>query len=109
MLVKDKILNFDIDKKVTELQWQSIKLKEAIIKLPDSMIRSILLSSVAKEIKLSRLEDFYLVRSRIATIISIVEENKSFQEILKMLEEIKNGLKRVIRCLENKTKGKGIK
>ncbi len=109
MLIKNRILTFDINKEITELQWQSVKLKGAIVKLPDSIIRNILLSSIVKEIKLNRLEDFYLVRSRIATMISIVEENESSQGILKMLEEIKNGLKRVIRCLENKTKGKGIK
>jgi len=98
MLIKDRALTLDINKKVVELHWQSIKLKEEIVRLPDSMLRSALLLSIAKRIKLSGIKDFYLAKSKIEIMIAMVEESKSYQKILKILEEIKKWL---FRYLEN--------
>jgi hypothetical protein len=55
------------------------------------MLRSALLFSIAKRIKLSGIKDFYLAKSKIEIMITMVEGNKSYQEILKVLEEIKKG------------------
>lgn len=89
---------FDLKEAMIELQRISICLKEAIFKFPDSGIKKYLLSNIINIFSLNKEEDFYLLRTKVSSIIGMVIWGNLSDggKVMSLLEEMKAILNRII-------------
>jgi len=81
---------YDVKAIIINLQRLVVCLKEAVYRLPDSMVRKYLLFKITKLVEIKNIDDFYRVQKRISEIEDIViQENlRECDEVLQLLAEI---------------------
>jgi len=94
--------DFDIDKKVEELQILGIDLKNSILKLQYSVIKDYLLSEVSKIIELKSANAFYYLRGKISRMTNVVIRFELDKEMLRILEEMSEGIKTIMKHIDVK-------
>lgn len=94
----------DVEKIITNLQGLGICLKSALSRSPSSATKQYLLFEISKTIELKVATDFYYLQSKIAMLIDIAIQGKLDEEVLKLLDEMKEWIEKIIGYIKRETK-----
>ena len=95
----------DLEKTITGLQELGLCLKNSISRLPDCTIKEYLMFETSNIIEFKTAQAFYYLQNKILRMMNLVIKWDLGGEILKLLEEISVGVRKIVRYVEGGKRG----